>query len=662
VGVPIVVVGEWVRVCLEVENPFHVALPIEFISLISHGVAPSVQGDVDAAPGRERAERGGGEGVGGGGAGRGGGGKGGGQGTAGAAHSRLRLIPTCVQLPPRSSAHARTHPRTWPVHGNAVRAAQPSTQALAGEEIRYLEEGVYRVFLDAIVMPPTSEGDDCTLPGSAHEHLGSLKGCKIRLWNVIYEIASYDVRTSTRLSKVPPPRQPRHALGVPGMQRHGGRGGRGRGVAGVSSVELTPLYKTLRPLPLLRVCCTPRLPAVVVEGQVLRATLTLENMGSQTVNVLRLVPGWPDNTVVYPMLVYNQDDVASAQFLPPGARTEIRLCLLPRLPTTPAGGWEKSERGGGVGKEGGEEGGAWQVVKMGLAVEYAEGEEDAYWRTSEWFVTMRVLPGLCVRSMCVVAGDCLSVSRGGEREREGGGGGGGGAKEGGDNVGGGGGGAVVDEILPGFVTNENYAYAMPAEGVSMVCLEEPWAEAEESVVHLEIRNGTVYPFKLWCALDIDPDFSRRHTKGIMGGRRIGGEGDRGEGGDGGEGSGWGGGRCVAVVEGKSSVEVRVKIRRFQLACGDAEEEVARDWLPAVGQRAMSYPERKAAAERAYLARYARELISRLSLHWTAVAPEAWTSMPGGGGGGGGWGGRGGGGVAWGVGGGGGCVLGAGVAG
>ncbi len=85
--------------------------------------------------------------------------------------------------------------------------------------------------------------------------------------------------------------------------------------------------------------------------------------------------------------------------------------------------------------------------------------------------------------------------------------------------------------------------------------------------------------------------------------------------------------------GKSSVEVRVRIRRFQLACRDAEEEVARDWLPAVGQRAMSYPERKAAAERAYLARYARELISRLSLHWTVVAPEAWTSMPGGGGGG-----------------------------
>ena len=412
VGVPIVVVGEWVRVCLEVENPFHVALPIEFMALISQGVAPSVEGDVDAAPGRERAERGGGEEVGGGGAGEG-------QGTAGAAHSRLRLIPTCVHLPPRSSAHARTHPRTWPVYGNAVRAAQPSTQSLAGEEIRYLEEGVYRVFLDAMVMPPTSEGDDCTLPGSAHEHLGSLKGCKIRLWNVIYEIASYDVRTTTRLSKVSPPRQPRHALGVPGMQRHGGRGRGGRGVAGVSSVKLTPLYKTLRPLPLLRVCCTPRLPAVVVEGQVLRATLTLENTGSQTVNVLRLDPGWPDNTVVDPMVVYDQDDVASAQFLPPGARTEIRLCLLPRLPTTPAGGWEKSERGGGVGKEGGEEGGAWQVVKMGLAVKYAEGEEDAYWRTSEWFVTMRVLPGLCVRSMCVVARDCLSVSRegGGERGR-----------------------------------------------------------------------------------------------------------------------------------------------------------------------------------------------------------------------------------------------------
>jgi hypothetical protein len=193
---------------------------------------------------------------------------------------------------------------------------------------------------------------------------------------------------------------------------------------------------------------------------------------------------------------------------------------------------------------------------------------------------------------------------------------------------GGGGGAVVDEILPSFVTNENYAYAMPAEGVSMVCLEEPWAEAEESVVHLEIRNGTVYPFKLWCALDIDPDFSTRHAKGSMGGRRIGGEGDGGKGGGGGEGSGWGGRRCLAVVEGKSSVEVRVRIKRFQLACGDAEEEVARHWLPPVGQRAMSYQERKAAAERAYLARYARELISRLSLHWTAVAPEAWPSMAG----------------------------------
>ena len=78
-------------------------------------------------------------------------------------------------------------------------------------------------------------------------------------------------------------------------------------------------------------------------------------------------------------------------------------------------------------------------------------------------------------------------------------------------------------------------------------------------------------------------------------------------------------RCIAIVDGRSTMKVRVPFARFELSGNDAEEVVPVDWLPEVGHRALSYEERKAAAAQAYAGRYCHALISRLCLWWARAA-------------------------------------------
>ena len=136
--------GECVRVCLVLENPLSVALPIEYLALITQ--AASSNSSVD-----------GGKGGGGGVLGRGGHDEGEVCDKVGG-HVSLRLIPTCMELParPATSTHAPTHASThtngqYPAHRGAT----------------------YEVYLDAVVLAPEVRGGGGGANGSV---VGRLKG------------------------------------------------------------------------------------------------------------------------------------------------------------------------------------------------------------------------------------------------------------------------------------------------------------------------------------------------------------------------------------------------------------------------------------------------------------------------------------------------------
>ena len=496
---PSVVVGEVVQVCLVFENPFHVPLSIECLSLSTGAAADE---DQEMAFGES-----------------------------------LRLIPTCIELPPAQASTAQAHAQC-----GHDRTPLPAAKNQDGGFV--VGEGRCHAFLNAVVVASGNGGGGSRgseSAGQAHGWLCRLKGCRVRLWNVIYDIEACGPAVPSK--------------------RVGGGGGRAFGAAGTrANVEScgdvvepakTPLYHTLWRLVLATLrACPLELPDDVLAGQVVRCTLLLENTGAVPISVCRIVPffafaeapGAADGGGlersraegdVRNVVVCDTSTLLAALPLAPGMQASVHVWICPPEP------W--------CGKRLASSGTGGREMRVGVQILYGENDKDHYWRCSEWSSTTMVMPGLSLSALCVERGWCGCAHSAVREPQEL---------------------ARLElsgaEILPRFVRNENYGYAEAAEEVVMVhalasppatssasdayanaAVEESWAAAEESTLSLTLTNHTTQPISVLSC-----------------------------------------GRGGAVVEARSTAQVRMRFERFELATNDNEESVPLDWQPDVGCRAL----------------------------------------------------------------------------